>query len=65
MPELFPVPLAEQIAEVEREIAMRESVYPRWVELKRISQAKADRQFAAMSAALETLRGMQSTEAAR
>ena len=48
--------LDEQIDEVRREIDMRERVYKRWVELRRMSQATADRQIACMRAVLETLR---------
>jgi hypothetical protein len=64
MPDLFgttlaPVPLPAQIACIEREIAMRERVYPNWVASGRMSQAKADAELLAMRAALETLRGAQ------
>lgn len=51
---LFPT-IEEQIAEVEREIAMRRRVYPRLVEIKKTSQAKADRQLAVLEAVLATL----------
>lgn len=47
--------LEDQIACVKREIAMRESVYPKWVAAKKMSQAKADHELAAMKAVLETL----------
>jgi len=50
-----PFTLDEQIACVEREIRMRERVYPRWVEAKKMSQAKADHEIACMRAALKTL----------
>lgn len=52
------ISLQEQIACVQREIGMRERVYPRWVEAKRMSQEKADKEIAAMKAVLETLRGL-------
>lgn len=47
--------LDEQIKSVEREIGMRERVYPAWVRGKRMSQAKADHEMAAMRATLKTL----------
>lgn len=62
MTELFteplPVPIEDQIRCVEREIEMRERVYPRWVSEKRLTQAKADRELAAMRAVLRTLQGI-------
>lgn len=47
-----------QIRCVEREIAMRARVYPRWVAAKNMSQAKADSEIATMRAVLATLRNM-------
>lgn len=47
--------LPDQIACVRREISMRERVYPRWVADKRMTQAHADRELAAMRAVLDTL----------
>jgi hypothetical protein len=55
VPELFPIGLPEQIACVEREIALRHRVYPRRVADRKMTQALADKQIAAMSAVLETL----------
>jgi hypothetical protein len=52
-----PVPLAQQIACVEREIKMRESSYPRWVQAGKMTQAKADAELLAMRAVLATLKG--------
>lgn len=49
------ITLADQVACVEREIAMRRAVYPGLVARERMSQAKADREIAAMEAVLETL----------
>ena len=46
----------EKIAELTREIAMREQVYPRRVAEKKMTQAKADRQIAVMRAILEDVR---------
>lgn len=48
--------IEEQIACVEREIRMRESVYPKWVSLAKMSRAKADSEIACMKAVRETLR---------
>lgn len=59
MTELFPIGLPEMIHEVEREIALRRRVFPRWVADKRLTQVKADRQIAVMEAVLEKLKGMQ------
>lgn len=50
------VSLADQIASVEREIRMRERVYPRWVQSERMTQEKADRELLTMRAVLATLR---------
>lgn len=49
------IPLADQIAAVRREIAMREQAYPGWVAAARMTQQKADQQIAAMRAVLATL----------
>jgi hypothetical protein len=50
-----PIPLADQIACVRREIGMRERVYPKWVDAGRMKQDAADRELAAMRAVLVTL----------
>ena len=55
----LPVPLAVQIAAVEREIDMRSRVYPRWVSERRLTQTKADYEMAAMRAVLTTLKDVQ------
>ncbi len=54
--ELFPPSLAEQVLCVEREVRMREQVYPRRVANKNMSQKAADRELATMRAVLDTLR---------
>jgi hypothetical protein len=59
MPSLIPVTLEEQIASIEREIALRERVYPRWIADKKMSAAKAEKEIDAMKAVLETLKGFQ------
>lgn len=58
-----PIPLAAQIAEIERELAMRSHAYPRFIERGTLKQEAADRQIAALRAALVTLKGI--AEAAR
>lgn len=52
--------LTEQIASVRREIAMRTRVYPNWVASKKMTQAKADHELAAMRAVLDTLQRTES-----
>jgi len=52
--------LDAQIKAVEREIGMRERVYPRQVKAGKMRQAEADFQIAIMRAVLETLRGVAS-----
>jgi hypothetical protein len=59
MTELFPPTLGDQIAAVKHEIAMRASVYPKWVAARRMTQAKADRELAAMCAVLATLEAIE------
>jgi hypothetical protein len=60
MADLFPTPLAipieVQIECVEREIGMRNAVYPRRVLAGKMSQSLADREIASMRAVLATLR---------
>lgn len=41
---------ADKLACVKRELSMRERVYPRWVENKKMTQQQADRETAAMRA---------------
>lgn len=48
-------PIAVQIACVQREIAMREYVYPRRVKIAKMSERKADTELACMKAVLKTL----------
>ena len=38
---------------VKRELAMRKAVYPRWIEQKKITQAKADHEIAVMASIVE------------
>lgn len=53
------VALADQIACVRRELAMRQRVYPRWVSAGKMTQADSDREIQAMIAVLATLQGVQ------
>ena len=49
------IPLADQIAEVKRELAMRENVYPKLIDSGRLTPAAAHRHLANMRAVLATL----------
>jgi hypothetical protein len=49
------VNLEEQIAEVRRELALRERVYPRWVAAGQLTKQTADRRLTVMRAVLRTL----------
>lgn len=49
------IPLSQQRYAVLREIEMRRRVYPGWIAKGRMSQAKADKEIAAMEAVLKTL----------
>lgn len=49
------VPMADQVAEVAREVSLRGRVYPHWIKAGRLSQEDADRQLANLRAALATL----------
>ena len=53
------IPLAEQIDEVLRELAMRGHAYPRWIEQGSMTQVQADRQVLRMKAVLATLKSLQ------
>lgn len=50
------IPLAQQIRAVEREIALRERVYPNWVAAGRMTSETAEHEVAAMKAAARTLK---------
>jgi hypothetical protein len=49
------IPLAVQIAEIEREISLRRRVYPRWIASGRMKEHDADRHIATLEAVLATL----------
>lgn len=53
-----PVTFAEMAEELRRELKMRRAVYPGQVQLKRMSQARADRQIEIMEAVLATIEGL-------
>ena len=50
--------LEEQIAELRREIGLRERVYPGWIAAKKMKADQAERSMARIKAALETLEGL-------
>lgn len=56
------ITLDEKIACIRREIGMRQRVYPRWVEIGRLTQDKADDEIAVMQAVLEDLLARQPGE---
>ena len=56
------VTLKDQIICIEREISMRQRVYPRWVEDGRMKQAKADAEIRTMQAVLSTLKSLEEKE---
>lgn len=53
--DLLPPTLAEQIAELERELALRRRVYPEFIARKRLSARAAELQIARIEAAIATL----------
>lgn len=57
--------LAQQAAAAEREVRMRQRVYPRWVESGRMRPAEAEAGIAVMEAAAATLRRLADAEAAK
>lgn len=56
------VPIQAQIECVEREIKMRERVYPGWVAKGNMTPVKAKKEIEAMQAVLETLRMVERTQ---
>ncbi len=55
MSDLFPITRGEVIVEIEREIALRKRVYPRWIADRRLTRVKADRQVALLEEAARLL----------
>lgn len=51
----IPVPLDDQLKELEREMAMRRKVYPRQIELCQITKEAAEKALARLIAARDTL----------
>jgi hypothetical protein len=49
------IPLAEQIAEAQRELALRRKCYPAWVKAGKLTHDEASHQLAAMAAIVRTL----------
>lgn len=58
------ISIGEQIAEVEREIALRKNVYPTFIANKRMTQADANQHRDRLEAALVTLLWCRDNEAA-
>lgn len=56
-PELFPVAMCEMIAEVEREIRIRERKYPQWVAAGTLRKDTAEKQLARLRAVRDHLKG--------
>ena len=56
MPDLLPVSREEMVSEVQREIALRRRVYPRWVDAGKLKLDRAERQIAVLEAVVEELR---------
>jgi hypothetical protein len=54
-----PISLERQIACVEREISMRQRVYPNWVANRKMTEAKANEEIAVMQEVLKTLQELQ------
>jgi hypothetical protein len=52
------ISLTDQIACVRRKIAMRERLYPRWVNTGRMKQQDAEREIATMRAVLWSLESL-------
>ena len=48
-------PLTDQLACAKRELAMRRTVYPKWIVQGRMNQGKADEEIQGMAAIVETI----------
>jgi hypothetical protein len=48
MTQLLPITRADKVACLEREVHLREQVYPRWVEQKKMSYERANREIDVM-----------------
>jgi hypothetical protein len=60
-----PPSMADQIACVRREIAMRRNVYPKWIESGRLKAVEAERELARMQAVHDSLERLVTLDAAR
>lgn len=60
--DLLPITLDDEISELEREIALRQRVYPRWVADKRMTTNAADRHISVMKSAVESLHRLKGLE---
>lgn len=56
------IPLSDQIAELKREHALRQRVYPTFIARQSMSQQEADRHQARLSAAITTLEWLERNE---
>lgn len=56
MADLLPIRREEVLIEIEREIALRRRVYPRWVDQGKLKLDRAERQIALMEEAARLLR---------
>ena len=56
------ITIDEQIAEVKRELGLRQKLYPRWIEKRTLKQENADRQMALMQSILDTLKQLKGNE---
>lgn len=56
------ITLAQQVAAVAREIALRRNVYPGWVARGKMKQEEAEHQIAAMNAVIDTLKDYQAMQ---
>lgn len=57
------IPIADQIAEVERELRLRVGVYEKWIENGRLKQSTADLHMARLTAVRDTLKWLAKNEA--
>jgi hypothetical protein len=57
------VPLSDQIKCAKRELALRRSAYPKWVQSGRMKRETADYEIAAMEAVLASLEALLSVQA--
>jgi hypothetical protein len=57
------VPLTDQIKAAKRELALRESAYPKWVQSGRMRRETAEHEIAAMRAILASLEALLSVQA--